>query len=94
VRISSPPYKSPCHYGIDTSTKGQLIASDHTIEEIGSEIEADSLEFLTIDELMSAFGLPTGGTYPFCNACFTGQYPTEVYDVGKDANELRQGVRA
>jgi len=93
VRISSPPYKYPCHYGIDTSSKGQLIAATHTVEEICAEIGADSLEYLTIPELMSAFGLKGGDGYPFCNACFTGQYPTEVYEVSKLQNEVRtQGV--
>jgi amidophosphoribosyltransferase len=93
VRISSPPYKHPCHYGIDTSSKGQLIAQDHSIAEICTEIEADSLEFLTVDELMEAFGLPADQPYPFCNACFTGRYPTEVYPISKEQYEVgRQGV--
>lgn len=94
VRISSPPYKHACHYGIDTSSKGQLIASDHSVDEIRAEIGADSLEFLTVDELMGAFGLSAGNRYPFCNACFTGQYPTAVSEAGKEQNETRyQGVR-
>lgn len=92
VRISSPPYKHPCHYGIDTSSSGQLIAANHTEAEICEEIGADSLAFLAVDELMEAFGLPTGRPYPFCNACFTGHYPTEVHTVEKLENE--QVVRA
>lgn len=89
VRISSPPYTNPCHYGIDTSSKGQLIAANHTVDEICEQILADSLEFLTVDELMSAFGFRSTDRYPFCNACFTGEYPTEVYDVTKTANERK-----
>ncbi|MBX5436381.1 MAG: amidophosphoribosyltransferase [Alicyclobacillaceae bacterium] len=90
VRISSPPYTSTCHYGIDTSAKGQLIASRGTVEEIRQDIGADSLEYLTLDELMSAFGFRPGDRYPFCNACFSGQYPTEVYDVASsEPNQLR-----
>lgn len=93
VRISSPPYRNPCHYGIDTSSKGQLIAADHSVAEICAEIGADSLEFLTVQELMRGFGLEPTGSYPFCNACFTGNYPTEVYDVEKLAYE-RTGSQA
>jgi amidophosphoribosyltransferase len=89
VRISSPPYISACHYGIDTSSKGQLIAATHSIEEMRVEIGADTLEFLTVDEMMTAFGLQRTDNYPFCNACFTGKYPTEVYEVGKLQNESR-----
>lgn len=90
VRISSPPYKHACHYGIDTTSKGQLIATDHSAAEICEIIGADSLEFLMVDELMSAFGFQQQDRYPFCNACFTGAYPTEVYDVTKDQNERRR----
>lgn len=93
IRISSPPYISACHYGIDTSSKGQLIAASHSVEEIRQEIGADSLEFLTVDETMQGFGLERTARYPFCNACFTGKYPTEVYEGGKLQNESRmQGV--
>lgn len=92
VRISSPPYTSSCYYGIDTSAKGQLIAANHSIPEIGRIIEADTLEYLTVDELMSAFDLEPSSPYPFCNACFTGRYPTEIFDFGKNQNETRQGV--
>lgn len=93
VRISSPPYRHPCHYGIDTSSKGQLIAATHSVSEIQEEIGADSLEFLTVPELMQAFHLNEAERYPFCNACFTGDYPTEVYDMDKFQHETRrQGV--
>ncbi|WP_083485950.1 amidophosphoribosyltransferase [Alicyclobacillus ferrooxydans] len=87
VRISSPPYKNPCHYGIDTSSRGQLIAATHTIDEICQEIEADSLAFLSVDELMEGFGYARGEGNPFCNACFTGNYPTEVYETDKHTYE-------
>ncbi|GMA50309.1 hypothetical protein GCM10025857_16660 [Alicyclobacillus contaminans] len=89
VRISSPPYRHACHYGIDTSSKGQLIAATHSVDEICAEIGADSLAYLTVEEMMSAFGFGEGERYPFCNACFTGQYPTEVYDTDKLYNEVR-----
>lgn len=80
VRISSPPYVSPCHYGIDTATADELIAAEKSVEEIREIIEADSLEFLTVDELMEGFGFPEHTPVPFCNACFTRSYPTELVD--------------
>lgn len=80
VRISSPPYVSSCHYGIDTATTDQLIASTHNEDEICKLIEADSLAFLTVAELMEAFGYAEGEKVPFCNACFTRSYPTELID--------------
>nr|WP_233096207.1 amidophosphoribosyltransferase [Alicyclobacillus sp. SO9] len=93
VRISSPPYKNPCHYGIDTSAKKQLIAATHSLEEMRDEIGADTLSFLSVSELMTAFGFEPNTRYPFCNACFTGDYPTEVYETDKLQNESRkQGV--
>ncbi|WAH39306.1 amidophosphoribosyltransferase [Alicyclobacillus dauci] len=82
VRISSPPYVSPCHYGIDTATADQLIASTHDVGEICGMIEADSLAFLTVDELMEGFGFSGTTNVPFCNACFTRNYPTELVDSG------------
>jgi amidophosphoribosyltransferase len=74
VRISSPPVKNPCFYGIDTPTKAQLVASSHTIEQIRTLIGADSLTFLSAQGMMKAIGRPTGN----CLACFTGEYPTAV----------------
>ncbi|GEO24533.1 amidophosphoribosyltransferase [Alicyclobacillus acidoterrestris] len=80
VRISSPPYVSPCHYGIDTASEGQLIAANNTVQEICELIEADSLHFLTVDDLMAGFGFVKGDAVPFCNACFTRNYPTALID--------------
>lgn len=81
VRISSPPYVSPCHYGIDTASADELIAAEHSVEEVCKLIEADSLAYLTVDELMEGFGFAPGSeSVPFCNACFTRKYPTELVD--------------
>jgi amidophosphoribosyltransferase len=77
VVISSPPIKNPCFYGIDTSTKEELIASDKRVEEIRQLIGADSLTFLTVDGMMNALGQE--GTNGYCLGCFTGNYPTEIY---------------
>jgi amidophosphoribosyltransferase len=77
VVISSPPIKNPCFYGIDTSTKEELIASDKSVEEIRELIGADSLTFLSVEGMMQALGQE--GTNGYCLGCFTGNYPTEIY---------------
>jgi amidophosphoribosyltransferase len=80
VRISSPPIKHPCFYGIDTSTHEELIASNHTVEEIRQIIGADSLVFLSEEGLLEAIGRNYEGEYRGqCMACFTGKYPTEIF---------------
>ncbi|MBG9446766.1 amidophosphoribosyltransferase [Cytobacillus firmus] len=75
VLISSPPIKNPCFYGIDTSTKEELIAGNHSVEEIREIIGADTLTFLSTEGMVRAIGRKDGQ----CLACFTGQYPTEIY---------------
>lgn len=80
VRISSPPIAHPCFYGIDTSTHEELIASSHSVEEIRQEIGADTLSFLSIEGLLSGIGRQyEGENCGQCMACFTGKYPTEIY---------------
>ncbi|MDF0728796.1 amidophosphoribosyltransferase [Cytobacillus sp. S13-E01] len=80
VRISSPPIKNPCFYGIDTSTHEELMASSNSIEEMRQLIGADSLSFLSEDGLLEAIGRKYDGEYRGqCMACFTGKYPTEIY---------------
>ncbi|MEH6986616.1 amidophosphoribosyltransferase [Cytobacillus firmus] len=75
VLISSPPIKNPCFYGIDTSTKEELIAGNHSVEEIREIIGADTLTFLSTEGMVKAIGRKDGQ----CLACFTGQYPTEIF---------------
>ncbi|MFJ5717316.1 amidophosphoribosyltransferase [Neobacillus sp. NPDC093127] len=75
VVISSPPIKNPCFYGIDTSSKEELIASDKSVEEIRDLIGADSLTFLSAGGMVEALGQDSG----YCLGCFTGNYPTEIY---------------
>jgi amidophosphoribosyltransferase len=70
LRISSPPTQWPCYYGIDTPTRGELIASSHSVEEIARYVTADSLGFLSLDGMVTALG--TAGEH--CHACFSGQY--------------------
>jgi amidophosphoribosyltransferase len=77
LRISSPPFKHSCFYGIDTPTEGELLASRRTIDEICEFLGADSLDYLTLEHLEAAIDAPGAG---FCNACMTGQYPVTVRD--------------
>lgn len=75
LRISSPPTRWPCFYGIDTPSRGELIASSHDVAQIGRYITADSLGYLSIEGLHRAIG-GTG----YCDACFSGEYPVPVRD--------------
>ena len=75
LRITSPPVKYPCFYGIDTPKRRNLIASEKSVEEIREEIGADSLEYLTSENLISSVGLDKDR---FCLSCFDGNYPLEV----------------
>jgi amidophosphoribosyltransferase len=74
VGITCPPITNPCFMGVDMGTMEDLIASNHTIEQIRERIGADSLYFLSLDGMMQALGQKDG----YCNACFTGIYPFEV----------------
>lgn len=75
LRVSSPPYKWPCFYGIDTGTKSELLAANMSMSEIQAYLGVDSINYLTIEHLIEAIGAPGAG---FCSACLTGDYPTEV----------------
>ena len=70
--ISCPPHRHPCCYGIDFSTKGELIASEHSVEEIKNFIGLDGLFYLSLSGMLEATGLQEDN---FCLACFTGNYP-------------------
>jgi amidophosphoribosyltransferase len=80
MRIASPPTTSPCFYGVDTPDKDQLIAAQKTIDEIASDIGADSLGFISIDGLYRAMGEASrnNANPQFCDACFTGDYPIKL----------------
>ena len=75
LRISCPPIRFPCFYGIDTSTRKELIAARLDVDEIRRHVRADSLAFLDMDNLVEAVGLPK---INFCTACFDEAYPIEV----------------
>jgi amidophosphoribosyltransferase len=74
LRISSPPWRWPCFYGIDTPSTDELLAANHSIEEIKEILGADSLDYISVENLKAAIGTEGG----FCDACFTGDYPTSV----------------
>jgi amidophosphoribosyltransferase len=76
VRISSPPFMHPCYYGTDIPSGDQLIAHNHTVDEICEMIGADSLGYLEVDRLSDMIC----GNCGYCDACFTGRYPIEPPD--------------
>lgn len=82
VRISSPPTRGPCYYGIDTPEASQLLAANHEVEEIRKLIGADSLAYISIDGLYRAMGEPgrDNDAPQYCDACFSGDYPIALTD--------------
>ena len=79
MRISSPPIKFPCYFGIDTPSRQQLIAANHSVDEIRDIICADSLGYLSVEDIVKTpIGAPEDS---FCTACFTGEYPMVVPEV-------------
>lgn len=75
-RVTSPPYRFPCFYGIDTPSRRELIASSHEVEEINTYMTSDTLSYLSIDGLKRAIGNGADSfSYNFCDACFSGHYP-------------------
>lgn len=75
-RIASPPVTHPCHYGVDTPEKSQLIASQKTLNEIKNFLKVDSIQFLSVENLIQAVDVGKKG---YCRACFTGKYPTRIH---------------
>ena len=85
MRVSSPPVTGPCYYGIDTPTRDELIAANLTVDEIATQIGADSLGYLSLDGMLNTV---PGGPEGFCHACFSGDYPTAP---PTDPDKLRFG---
>jgi amidophosphoribosyltransferase len=90
LRVSGPPHRFPCHYGIDFSTKGELIAARMSVEELRQYLGLDSLHYLSLEGLLSS----TGVEHPadqFCKACFDGCYPVAFDEqLTKDCLEMHQ----
>ena len=78
LRISCPPTVSPCYYGVDTPSKRELIAANHSVEEIRTFVEADTLSYLSREALSIAVG-DTRNRY--CYSCYTGDYPTPLVQI-------------
>lgn len=74
MRVSCPPHRYPCYYGIDFPTRQELIASSHSIEEIAKFIGLDSLGYLSLDGMIKAMPFPKEA---FCLSCFDGKYPVK-----------------
>jgi amidophosphoribosyltransferase len=89
-RVSSPPTTYPCFYGIDTPSRGELIASSHNVEEINKYMESDTLAYLSIDGMTRAIGdKESSFEYSFCDACFSGCYPLKFpWDMELEQMEL------
>jgi amidophosphoribosyltransferase len=78
MRVSSPPVKHPCYFGIDISSKSQLIAANYELDEIREKIGADTLGYLEEEDMLA---MPVGAPENcFCTGCFTGRYPMDVPD--------------
>jgi len=75
MRISCPPTISPCYYGVDTPSQGELIAAQMSVEEVREYIGADTLGYLSHEGMLAAIGLGQTGS---CTACWTGKYPTLI----------------
>jgi len=85
VRISSPPVKWPCFYGIDFATRAELIANGLDIEEIRASIGADSLGYISLAGMIESTGQPAT---QLCDACFTGRYPIPLPDESRLGKHL------
>ena len=76
MRVAGPPHRFPCHYGIDFSTRGELIAARKSVEELREYLDLDSLHYLSIEGLLQSTGIEDPENY-FCKACFDGCYPVD-----------------
>ena len=81
VRISSPAFTWPCFFGVDIPNRSQLIANSHSVEETAKIINADSLEYLSLENLHK---IAPASNLDFCDACFTGNYPVDVEHLLKE----------
>jgi amidophosphoribosyltransferase len=89
MRVSGPAHRFPCHYGIDFSTKGELIAAKMNLKELEKHLGLDSLRYLSLDGLLSSTGIENP-TDNFCKACFDGCYPVQFDDdLSKDCMEMK-----
>jgi amidophosphoribosyltransferase len=81
LRISAPPIRHPCHYGIDMSTREEMIAHERTVDEVAAELGADSLAYISLEGVYEAI---RGDASRHCDACFTGHYPLAGSEEAND----------
>jgi amidophosphoribosyltransferase len=89
LRITAPPIRHPCHYGIDMSTREEMVAHGRTTEEIAAELGADSLHYLSLAGVYEAVGV-TRDTH--CDACFSGEYPLPGMPGGQDKHAFERAL--
>ncbi len=88
MRVAGPPHRFPCHYGIDFSTRGELIAARKSVDELRDYLGLDSLHYLSIEGLLHSTGIENPENY-FCKACFDGCYPVQFdSEVSKHCLEI------
>jgi len=88
LRVSGPPHRFPCHYGIDFSTKGELIAARMSVDKLGEHLGLDSLAYLSLPGLLSSTGVDQPEKH-FCKACFDGCYPVDFDgELSKNCMEM------
>jgi amidophosphoribosyltransferase len=87
LRITAPPIRHPCHYGIDMSTREEMVAHGRTVEEIAAELGADSLHYLSLEGVYEAVGV---ARETHCDACFSGQYPLPDGPGGQDKHAFER----
>jgi amidophosphoribosyltransferase len=87
LRISAPPIKHPCHYGIDMSTREEMIAHGRTTKEVAQELGCDSLHYLSMEGVYEAV---RGTRETHCDACFTGEYPLTGSDEANGKYALEE----
>ena len=89
MRVSSPPFLFPCYFGTDVGTKDDLVAVGKTVEDLRQMIDADSLGYLSVENMMK---IPVGTRTGFCTACFTGEYLEDFKDI-KEKSHFEQGAQ-
>jgi amidophosphoribosyltransferase len=88
LRVAGPPHRHPCHYGIDFSTVGELIAARMSVKELGEFLGLDSFHYLSLEGLLSSTGV-ANPEKTFCKACFDGCYPVDFdNELSKDCLEI------
>jgi amidophosphoribosyltransferase len=91
LRITAPPIRHPCHYGIDMSTREEMVAHGRTVEEVAAELGADSLHYLSLEGVYEAIGAgATRATH--CDACFSGEYPLPDAPGAQDKHAFERAL--